>query len=288
MDLSFPAGTPNFIMHEKLGENIMSVSSEFLLLEEITKDGVVVQSENMTLISSDFSASPFSFLRTDGEGYQFFTRFDNLAAVLWQVGVFQEGNQLSFAGHSFQVEPKDLKWSILIEDWPFMSSSNSLRFMFNLDNLQDTPFNFSSSNMIVEGTTVILTNHTFMSGAFEITLILFHVAVINETTSVPIEVAINVTGDIAWISLTFPYFEGQVTYDPVYSMLLETNQNGDGGGTIVAEIVIPVVLGAALLIIIFLFIVVVVVGIVIWMKWHWYQHGRQTAVALNIQEQYKL
>lgn len=145
--------------------------------------------------------------------------------------------QHTFGGLSFVQDPENTKWTIKINNWPWLSSANSINMRIRIwSNYGD--FVSSSSQVNSDGTTTFFL-HT-QSTQVAVTLISF--AMVGATQ---VGVPATFLTDSSVLILNFPYFGATgVEYDPDIGVLVTPQDSGSGTNDvliIVLSVVIPVV-----------------------------------------------
>jgi len=252
--LSFPSLDPNFLLSTKSGS--IGVGGTFVSLTEL---GGTLTIDFASLTSSDYVVSPFSFVSgSNGNGYEFYLEF-NSTIIVWDIGVFNANDMFSFASVPFEIPSDALKWSFSVQNWPFVSQSDSLQLAFFAAPLSPDITGFSNVTTSQDGFEIMLLTFYSAQTTFTLTLLGF-AEVINATSSyvVHVDIDVQLTNGQAWVYLTFPYFEGELVYDPLISVLLQPN-SGDGSTKLALAIAIPIGVALCLAFV----VIVVVLGVVV-------------------------
>ncbi|KAL6065927.1 hypothetical protein QOT17_009901 [Balamuthia mandrillaris] len=258
MKTSFISNTANFVLftseegeEEGEGQGGVAVFAEFASLTEVSSDGAVISSQLIPKEQEvDSGNSSFSAIMPNG------------ARLQWSFRALQAGEEVSFGEVVFRADRESSKWSIRVEDWPFVDEEEHLlRLRFKL--FPQRPFTEKRE----EGTErEEVRRHILSNEREELSMSLLNFALVDGKEEEKKEVVVEFSEDLSMVSFTFPSFLSHVEYDPDLSLLLSegVDGGGDGGDGVVDDggagregeddaselvvIVVPIVVGIVVLV----------------------------------------
>ncbi|KAL6065929.1 hypothetical protein QOT17_009903 [Balamuthia mandrillaris] len=222
MKTSFISNTTNFVLftseegeEEGEGQGGVAVFAEFASLTEVSSDGAVISSQLIPKEQEvDSGNSSFSAIMPNG------------ARLQWSFRALQAGEEVSFGEVVFRADRESSKWSIRVEDWPFVDEEEHLlRLRFKL--FPQRPFTEKRE----EGTErEEVRRHILSNEGEELSMSLLNFALVDGKEEEKKEVVVEFSEDLSMVSFTFPSFLSHVEYDPDLSLLLSEGVDGGGDG----------------------------------------------------------
>ncbi|KAL6047031.1 hypothetical protein QOT17_021873 [Balamuthia mandrillaris] len=223
MKTSFISNTANFVLftseeegeEEEEGQDGVAVFAEFASLTELSSDGAVISSQLIPKEQEvDSANSSFSAIMPNG------------ARLQWSFRALQAGEEVSFGEVVFRADRESSKWSIRVEDWPFVNQDEHLlRLRFKL--FPQRPFTEKREE---ETEREEVRRHILSNEGEELTMSLLNFALVDGAEEEKREVMVEFSEDLSMVSFTFPSFLSHVEYDPDLSLLLSEGVDGGGDG----------------------------------------------------------
>ncbi|KAL6045559.1 hypothetical protein QOT17_022715 [Balamuthia mandrillaris] len=211
--------------HGATNFGVQDLFLRFRDMQEVAVNGSVVATQvlsiegwNRTLVSS---SDPLHLI--------FWQRLGNGALVELSCLFHSKETEYSFAGVDFTVAPNVAKWTLHIQDWPFKSEHNDLRFAMKLFSnppiLRSSADVGSNLNCTPAAEEDAMSCLALESSAITTTIQLFKQAFLDDSYYVPITYELDRT--YTELQFTFPSFQS-LLYDPDFSVLLTGSSDGDG------------------------------------------------------------
>ncbi|KAL6079577.1 hypothetical protein QOT17_000686 [Balamuthia mandrillaris] len=254
----------------------LALSAQFLRLSEVLSDEEVLQTyslqdQNFSVVHSNVESSHlpsivFSADLVSNSASSVATQ----ARLSLNFTLFAEGTELEFGGTNFYVEPQTCKWSLLLEDWPWLSSSSHLELELSVVS-KDGPYLLATKEEEEGGGK--MTSFTLYTNGTNIPLNFLKVAMVDEVVEEEGAVQVEWKPENETFVLRFmARFQQTLRYDPDLSVLLggasgedgadgEKEEDDDDGDELWWKIVVPVVLVVTVVAVVGL-----LVGVWVWRK----------------------
>jgi len=160
--------------------------------------------------------------------------------------------------------------SLSIGGWNFSTSANSLvaRFQFvgypPITNISDQGIDAQGLQVFVLSSSLVTTSIRFL-----------RVATVGTTRVVPVNIAFD---GLLGLALQFPSFTGTLTYDPDFSITIDTDSDdggGDGGGGGELALLALISLGTIPLLCVLVVVMILIIG---WLITRWRSRPRENVV----------
>jgi hypothetical protein len=206
---------------------------------------------------------------TLGADLEFAAKLSNFTSVKIGFVSFESAQAVPYANSSFTVGNNTVKWILQVVGWPFVNSTNVLRFEIQI-NTQGEEFvlqtkQFDEAERVYRYS--LYSNETNLS----MNISLSSLVILDNETVIQISEPLLANGELIGVTLgevvdriafIFPQFNSSLLYDPDFSVTLKFTDEGDGGDgdgdgeetqwlyLIAIAAVVPLVLVVALVIVI--------------------------------------